>query len=646
MAQNIEVDINIKNNIGGSIAQLKALKRELKNTAVGTQEFKKLYNEIDDLEDKIKSAKNVSSDWVDSLESAGGPLGMLGGAINKAKVATQSWGAALKATGIGLVVAAVGLLVGAFSESESSMKKLEPLFIAMEKIMGGILEVAQPMIDMFIELAIDALPYVTKGVAIFYSAIAGLFTYIKTNAIGLGKIYKGIFTFSWDSIVDGVKEMGSSFGKTAETYSEAMNRFDAGYAKTTKRQKKNAGDAADAAEKARQAALKDIDTLYKQLNATLELDKAKLLSTAKTEEERAKIELEFAKKSNALKNKELEDKKALYKASTDEFKGYVADQTTANKELLEKETEFNNAQDAKLKEHQKALFDAEAKYNQEVIDLTAKTEQEKLDNWLMGQLREIEALAKNEEEKQRLLLALDADYEAKLKIINDKKKQDKLAAEAQADLDISSNQKLTFEQRYQAIAAREALISNITFENEKARTEFEKQNADARKSIAEEERQAKVKSLSSYADSLGQIGNILGESTAAGKAAAIASTTISTYLAAQQAYASQLTPGDPSSPFRAALAAGVAVAAGIANVRKILSVETPGGGGGGAGGSTPTAPTMSAPSFNVVGAGGANQIAQSIGQQSENPVKAYVVSSDVTSQQALDRNIIKTSSLG
>jgi cell fate (sporulation/competence/biofilm development) regulator YmcA (YheA/YmcA/DUF963 family) len=82
MAKSIEVDINVNNNIEGSISQLKALKRELKNTAVRTEEFKNLFNQIDDLEDKIKSAKNVSSDWIDSLESAGGPIGMLGGALN------------------------------------------------------------------------------------------------------------------------------------------------------------------------------------------------------------------------------------------------------------------------------------------------------------------------------------------------------------------------------------------------------------------------------------------------------------------------------------------------------------------------------------------------------------------------------------
>jgi hypothetical protein len=496
---------------------------------------------------------------------------------------------------------------------------------------------------MFIELAIDAMPYVTKALGMFYSALAGLFTYIKTMAMGVGKVWKGIFTLDWSTIVEGVKEMGSSFGKTAETYTAAMDRFDKGYAKTTKTQKKNAADANDAAEKRRQAALKDIDTLYKGLNASLEYDKSTLLSKAKTEDEKAKIELEFAKKANKLRNEELEKKKSLYKDSSDEFKGFVADQTTANKELLDKESEINNAQAERVKEHNKALIDAQKKYGQEIIDLNSKTEEDKLNNWKAQQIVEINELAKTEEEKQALLLALEANYQAKLKGIDDKKKQDKLLTEAQTDLDLAANQKLAFEERYRLIDEREALISNITFENEKAKTEFERQNADARKSIAEEEKQAKIKSLASYADSLGQISNLLGESTTAGKAAAIASTTISTYLAAQQAYASQLTPGDPTSPFRAALAAGVAVASGLANVQKILSVDTPGGGGGGA---TPTAPTYNAPSFNVVGTSGVNQIAQTIGQQSQAPIKAYVVSSDVTTQQALDRNIVKSATLG
>ena len=84
MAKTVEVDLKVNSNLEGSIAQLKALKKQLKDTAAGSEEFKQIYNQIDDLEDKIKSSRAASSDWVDTLESAGGPLGMRVSAINKA----------------------------------------------------------------------------------------------------------------------------------------------------------------------------------------------------------------------------------------------------------------------------------------------------------------------------------------------------------------------------------------------------------------------------------------------------------------------------------------------------------------------------------------------------------------------------------
>ena len=120
------------------------------------------------------------------------------------------------------------------------------------------------------------------------------------------------------------------------------------------------------------------------------------------------------------------------------------------------------------------------------------------------------------------------------------------------------------------------------------------------------------------------------------KAAQIATATIETYLSAQKAYTSQLIPGDPTSPVRAGIAAGVAVAAGIANIAKIASQKFEGGGstgggsdfsGGGVGGGEV------APQFNVVGDAGINQLAQ-LQQQ---PTQAYVVSGEVTTAQALDR---------
>ncbi len=127
------------------------------------------------------------------------------------------------------------------------------------------------------------------------------------------------------------------------------------------------------------------------------------------------------------------------------------------------------------------------------------------------------------------------------------------------------------------------------------------------------------------------------------KAAQIATTLGTTYLSATQAYASQFLPlPDPSSPVRGGIAAGLAVAAGLANVAKIASQKFEGGGATGGtsvSGSVPDAP--SAPQFNVVGDSGVNQLAQ-LQQQ---PTQAYVVSGEVTTAQALDRNRVQNATL-
>ena len=56
------------------------------------------------------------------------------------------------------------------------------------------------------------------------------------------------------------------------------------------------------------------------------------------------------------------------------------------------------------------------------------------------------------------------------------------------------------------------------------------------------------------------------------------------------------------------------------------------------------APQAQSPSFNVVGTSGVNQLAQSI-QGQQQPIETYIVAANVTSQQALDRNITETASI-
>ena len=536
MAKSIEVDINVNNNVEGSIAQLKALKRELKNTAVGTEEFKKLYNQIDDLEDKIKSAKNVSSDWIDSLESAGGPLGMVGAALNKAKVATQSFGSALKATGIGLIVAAVGGLVAAFSESESAIKKLEPLFIGLEKILGGIMKVFEPLLDMFIDLALKALPYITKGIGGFYSGIFALFTLLKNVGIGAGNILKGIFTLDFDSIKEGYAQLTGSWGAAVKDFEATNKRFAEGTNEQTKTEKKN--------------------------------------SVARI----------------AIRKTEKKEKDAI-----------------VDSELLAMR-EFQGEYEAYLKR----LADLQAQYNTEIEDLEADTEQKKLDLWYKRRAEEIEAITKDAGEKNDLYALLEMQRAIKQKEIDKKIKDED---------DKTKNQK--------------------KIDDKKASDDQIKQT--------EIEYETKKQLQLRYVDTIGNIGKLLRQAAGDNKdlaiagilleqASAVASIAINTQKNA--AKAGYLTPVGIAE-----LAAGaIGITSAIISAKQgINAINATGISGGGSGGGAVSAPQ--APSFNVVGVSGMNQVAQTLGGDKA-PLKAYVVSQDVTTQQALDRNIIKTSSLG
>lgn len=134
------------------------------------------------------------------------------------------------------------------------------------------------------------------------------------------------------------------------------------------------------------------------------------------------------------------------------------------------------------------------------------------------------------------------------------------------------------------------------------------------------------------------------------KAAAIAQTAVETFKSAQGAYASQLIPGDPTSPIRGAIAAAFAVAGGLARIKSIASQKFEGGGassasagGGGStgGGATPAEASVPA-QFNVVGNSGTNQIVEGLNNK---PVKAYVVSGEMSTAQSLERNKIGIASL-
>ena len=153
--------------------------------------------------------------------------------------------------------------------------------------------------------------------------------------------------------------------------------------------------------------------------------------------------------------------------------------------------------------------------------------------------------------------------------------------------------------------------------------------------IAQKEAAAKAAAFDATAQALTNLSVVAGQETAAGKALAIAASLINTY----QGITKSLAVGG-----FAGIAQAVAVgAAGFAAVLNIVKTPVPNEGGAQAKGSAPSAPA--APSFNVVGTSPINQVAETLNQDQE-PVQAFVVGSNVTTQQELDRNIVDTATIG
>jgi hypothetical protein len=372
---------------------------------------------------------------------------------------------------------------------------------------------------------------------------------------------------------------------------------------------------------------------------------AKLLFDPKeTEAEGKKVVAEQKKYLDKLKN----DKaglqlqvKAIDQKASDDAKA-------KNEEARKKADEANQKEKDELQKQKDALKSIEEKASKELEDLKAKTDREKLELQKQRDLEELDNVKLSEEEKAKAKADILEKYKIKgeeLDAIEAEKKTTKELEDKQKELE---DQTLTFEERRTILDEQNTIITEGDFKTEEERTKAKEANVKARIELDKLEGKAKIDALDAVSATLAGASELLGKETAGGKAMAIASATISTFLSAQKAY--DATVGIPYvGPFLAPVNAGLAIASGIKNVKSILSVKVPGGGGGSAPSisSSATGGATSAPQFNVVGNAGTNQLASSLGSaMQQNPIQAYVVSGAVTTAQSLDRNIISNASLG
>jgi hypothetical protein len=250
------------------------------------------------------------------------------------------------------------------------------------------------------------------------------------------------------------------------------------------------------------------------------------------------------------------------------------------------------------------------------------------------------------------LTTLSAQLDSQIEILNQKMEGTTISQSQRALELVVSNTRDGFQVRLDALNKLQEIAemeNNMLFESEVAKNEYLQELSNERIAIEQAEADFKNEIQNQYLDSVStgfrvlrgefekskdvQAGLIIAESSVG-----VARTIINTVAGNQRAVAEL--GAIASIPFVASntIAGTVGIAENILSTRKALQSLNRGGSLNSSGGGT------SAPAnFNIVESSGNNQLASQIAQQQNQPVQAFVVGSAVTSQQALDRNILQNS---
>ena len=592
---------------------------------------------VDGLNESFKEGDKGVADYsqgLGALDSAtGGMVSKFKGMTKSVKGATKgfkSMKVAIIGTGIGALLIGILAVSKAFTSSEAGQNKFNKLM----GIMGAIVSVftdrlaslGSGLIDLFTnpietlkgfgksiqEFVMDKVDEVVKSIGFLGSAIS--------------KLFKGDFSGALEDAGKGVTGMLRATNPLV-IITEAL-------IKSTKELTKEILEEGKAAAK-----------IADQRAAADKLDRQIIVDRAKANKERAE-----------LLNKAIEKTTFTLK----ERIGFLQEAGKLEDEITAKEIKGAQLRlDAKIAENALGLSTKddlveEANLRANLINLeTAKLSKAKE---VTGQIIALEA------EAAAASLAIKADK--KLKDDEAQAAEDLKASELKTlQEEIRNAEAVTADERraleiekvtehYDKLIAEAKRLGLATVGLEKAKTnalgKFNKEQAKVEVKFADMSAKEKGKIAT---DGLNNLASILGEETAAGKAAAIASATISTFQSATDSYKSLA--GIPIiGPALGFAAAGAAVASGFAQVKAITATKLPSLAGKSApsvGGGSPSAPSMGAapqpPAFNVVGASETNQLAGAIGGQAQQPVQAFVVSSDVSTSQELERNIISGASL-
>jgi hypothetical protein len=608
------------------------------------QQIDALNKKIEELEKNLGGVDKEVEDIGKEAKKTGGIISKAFGGLKKvvtapfelAKKAAGGLGTILKGgLGFGLITAAVDKASEAFNTNQKVVDAFNKVLATVSIIFNQIAEAIFGTLEEQSKLngGFDATKKVLGGL------ISGvLFTFV--GIIQGIKLAVQEVQLAWEQSFFGDKDQKriKELNKEIAITREELKQTGTSLLESGKMVVKNLGEAAGevantvvavATTVAKTVSKIDVKKAAAQADQLIKLQNEALLADV----ERQRIQLEFQNTQEELRQ------------LRDDEQNSIQSRIENNDKLLkslEKQAELERAQ-IKIKiAAAQAQFDITGKLEDDVALRQAQLELTDLDERLQGQ--KSEALA-NQNSLLREQLDInksigEADQEifeiqqnSQLELLDD------AVARAEKEIEIAQNvynrKKALLEQEVAATKAGTAARA----EAENQLKIFEAENAAGRLALERNLQEAKLATIKSALQGVAQL---VGENTMLGKAIALAQVTIDTYTGATKALAQ-------GGVFGYIGAAGI-IASGLANARQITATQVPTESSFGGGGTPSITNTLTQPAqpaqFNIVGQSNLNQLAQSIGSQFNQPVRAYVVGQDVTTSQQLERQRVRTATFG
>jgi hypothetical protein len=582
-------------------AELRKLKEQLAQLPEGSEEYNKIAQRAGEVSDKIGDIntriKNLGSD-TKNIDAVVQGTQALSGAFSVATSASALLGEENKDLQETMlkVESAIGLTVGIQSIA-NALQKESALAIGLSSI--------ATKIQIGLQVAYATVVGTTTG-ALKLLRIALVSTGVGALVVALG--------FLIEKLMSGTK--------STETYEEAQNNLNNAIAEQNR--------------------LLDLNSKAIDNKTKLDLLRGKL--SGKTESELLDIEKKayadrekLYAEDTQLKFKLFQDAKNNATLKAEDIKKAEDAYISANQkwnDAIQNGLEFNIGKEVEYQEKRKGLRE---KANKEALAEAQrlKKEREEFEKSVAQGLNEFQIATNNAKFEGDLALRKQADEVLK-SLEPEETPIQKLTREFEEKKQILElANESTLELQSQFITASEALDQEAR-DKQKAKDDEDL----ARKKILREQE------LALSAETFGKIASLLGKNSKIGKAFAVGQALINTYQGITAELATKAV-----TPYEIGLkVANIAFVAstGFKAVKNILSTNpmSSGGGGSASSGGASGGGGSSAPQFNLVGQSSTNQLTATIAGQQNRPVQTFVVGSQVTSQQALDRNAVANSVFG